>query len=199
MLVGCGGIGSWTGLQLAMLGIKELTLVDFDTVETSNLNRQFFYESDIKKYKADVLKDKLEFINSKMKIINLRFPIENINEVYFKDVDFVFDCLDNIPTREYLEKVCWNLNKPFIHSACSDVVGEIQLVVKGKTKRMMKYPDNMKKLQERRSCNDFDPAICTTNMITASLQIDKFLDYLINRKVNKPITHYIRDMGIKYA
>jgi molybdopterin/thiamine biosynthesis adenylyltransferase len=114
-------------------------------------------------------------------------------------VHFVFDCLDNIPTREYLSKICWDLNVPFIHSACSDVIGEVQLIVKGKTKEMSPYPENMKQSEDKRSCKDFDPAICTTNMITACLQVDKMLDYLINKNTAKPIVNYIRGRGISYG
>lgn len=199
MVVGCGGIGTWTALQLTLLGVRKIILVDMDKIEESNLNRQLFFEADIGKNKVDALKDKLERINSKIAIYTHPAAVQSMDSRTYANIDFVFDCLDNIPTREYLSKLCWDKKISFIHSACSDVIGEVQLIVRGKTEEMLPYPENMKQDEDKKSCKDFDPAICTTNMITASLQIDKFLDYLINKDVKKPITNYIRGIGISYG
>ena len=199
IICGCGALGTFAALQLTMLGVRKLTLVDMDKVDESNLNRQFFYEADIGKYKVDALKDKLNKINSKLKIETFNIPIQKINEEEYNNVTFVFDCLDNIETREYLSKLCWKKKIPFIHSACSDVIGEVQLIVNGKTKEMRAYPDSMKLTEEKKSCKDFDPAVCTTNMIVASLQIDKFLDYLIRKETDKASINYIRGRGITYG
>jgi len=198
MIVGCGGIGCWTALQLTMLGIRKITLVDMDTIEESNLNRQFFYESDVEKFKVDALKEKLNKINSKIIIETESKPVESLDKGMYKNIHFVLDCLDNIKTREYLLNICTELNIPFIHSACSDVIGEAQLVIKGKTPAL-KYPEDMRKADERRSCLDFDPAVITTNMIVASLQVDKFLDYLMKKEIKNPFTHYIRGQGLSYG
>ncbi|WP_428860153.1 ThiF family adenylyltransferase [Bifidobacterium dentium] len=63
-LVGAGGIGNFTGYALAMHPAKGLYIIDFDTVEESNLNRQFlFTENDLGKYKASLLKEKLQLRN----------------------------------------------------------------------------------------------------------------------------------------
>jgi molybdopterin-synthase adenylyltransferase len=199
MIVGCGGLGCYAALQLTLLGVRKLTLVDMDAVDQSNLNRQLFYEKDVGRLKVEALKDKLMQINSKLKIETYSSPIQKVNDDVYKNINFVFDCLDNIETREYLSELCWNKKIPFIHSACSDVIGEVQLVVNGKTKKMKEYPKDMKLEQKKKSCKDFDPAVCTTNMVVASLQVDKFLDYLIKGDVAKPFTHYMRGMGITYG
>jgi len=198
MIVGCGGIGCWTALQLTMLGVRKITLIDMDTIEESNLNRQFFYEEDIEKFKVDALVEKLHKINSKIKYHSVAHEVERARDELFKNTHFIFDCLDNIKTREYLLSKCTELNIPFIHSACSDVIGEAQLIIKGKTP-VLKYPEDMKKADERRSCLDFDPAVVTTNMIVASLQVDKFLDYLMKKETKNPFTHYIRGQGLSYG
>ena len=199
MIVGCGGIGTWTALQLTMLGIRKLVLVDMDTVEESNLNRQFYYQEDINKDKVIALKEKLQNINPKLKIMTFTKPIQKLNKNEYKGIDFVFDCLDNIPTREYISKMCWDNKIPFIHSACSDVIGEVQLVVNGKTKVMKEYPKELKESTERKACKDFDPAVCTTNMIVASLQVDKFLDYLLKKDSSKPFVNYIRNTNLSFS
>lgn len=61
LVIGCGGIGSLVTMQLAGAGIEDLILVDPDTIEASNLNRQFFWEmSDIGRSKVEALKDALD-------------------------------------------------------------------------------------------------------------------------------------------
>ena len=64
---------------------------------------------------------------------------------------------------------------------------------------MSEYPETMKKDEERKSCKDFDPAVCTTNMLVSSLQVDKFLDYLIRKDTKKPNINYIRGRGVTYG
>ena len=199
LICGCGGIGAMTALQLAFLGVRKLVLVDMDKVEESNLNRQFFYEKDIGKMKAEALADKLIQINSKLKIDVHTFKIEDLDKEHYKNIQFVFDCLDNIKTREYLSKFCWDNKINFIHSACSDVIGEVQLVIPEKTKMMKAYDVQMRQKEDKKKCTDFDPAVCTTNMLVASLQVDKFLDYLIRKDVKNPFITYIRGTGIRYG
>lgn len=61
LIIGCGGIGSLVAIQLAGAGVEDLTLIDPDTIETSNLNRQFLWErNDAGRPKVEVLKDALE-------------------------------------------------------------------------------------------------------------------------------------------
>ena len=199
MVGGCGALGTFTALQLTFLGVRKIVLVDMDKVEESNLNRQMFYEDEIGKMKADALVSKLKKINSKVKIEVYNSPIERLEKECFNNIQFVFDCLDNIETREYLEEFCWKNKIVFIHSACSDVIGEVQLVVPNKTPRMKKYDAKMKQKEDKKSCKDFDPAICTTNMVVASLQVDKFLDYLIRGDLKNPFISYIRGKGVRYG
>lgn len=69
LLLGCGGIGTHMAWHMTALGVSKLTLVDFDTVERSNFNRQILFDSDdIGKIKVDVLKEKLSSINSDVQI-----------------------------------------------------------------------------------------------------------------------------------
>lgn len=196
MVVGCGGIGTWTAMQLTFIGVRKLILVDMDTVSESNLNRQFFFEKEIGNLKVDALASKIKSVNSKIKVDCYTQPVESLGKDTFQGVNVIFDCLDNIPTREFLEKLCIERKIPLLHSACSDVVGEVSLITHD-NKTRMEYPQNMKEVQKKASCNDFDAAVCTTNMMVASLQVDKFLDYLLKGDKHTRIT-YIRGKGISY-
>ena len=68
-ILGVGGLGGWSALTLACCGIGEMLLVDFDTVEVSNLNRQILYgESDIGRPKAGLAAERLDAFNSAMRV-----------------------------------------------------------------------------------------------------------------------------------
>ncbi len=67
-VAGCGGLGSNAAAALARAGVGELILADFDTVEESNLNRQYFFQDDIGKYKVDALETRLKSINPEIVI-----------------------------------------------------------------------------------------------------------------------------------
>ena len=197
VVVGAGGLGSVVGLQLAMLGVKKISLVDMDNVETSNLNRQFFYEEDITSPKTEALSSKLKLLNSTIEIDTYNSKIEETNGL-LKDATYVFDCLDNINTREYLNKECVEHNVPLIHAGCSDKIGEIQLILPKETACLgcNPYPEEMKK--DKRSCGDFDPSIAPTNFIVASLQIDMFCNHLFGNSP-KTFVSYIKDKSLSFG
>lgn len=89
LILGCGGIGTHLAWHMATVGVGKLTLVDFDSVEESNLNRQLlFNRNDIGKYKTDVLKEKLSAINSSIKIQTMNIHItseEDLEKVCVSD------------------------------------------------------------------------------------------------------------------
>lgn len=96
-LIGCGGTGSNIGLCLASSGIKKLTLIDCDSVQISNLNRQFAYDSaDIGKSKVQCLKDKLLRINSEIDISLYEHKITCSEDLYClpKDVSLLVSAID---------------------------------------------------------------------------------------------------------
>ena len=81
-IAGTGGIGSNTAVHLVRSGVKELKFGDFDVIEESNLNRQFYFKDQLGKYKAEMLYENLKRINPngdfQYKII--KFERANIKE-----------------------------------------------------------------------------------------------------------------------
>lgn len=98
LILGAGGIGGAVALQLLMSGVKQLTLVDFDKVEDSNLNRQVLYsESDIGKPKVEAARDRLLQIDSSGRIEAINLELTNAEEVRSlvqRGYDLVFRCAD---------------------------------------------------------------------------------------------------------
>lgn len=95
-IAGAGGIGSNVAVSLARSGIGEITIVDFDKVEASNLNRQQYFIDDIGKYKVYALKEIIKRINPYVNVNSFVDKLEDENIMsYFKDVDIVIEAFDN--------------------------------------------------------------------------------------------------------
>lgn len=100
IILGCGGIGSHIAWHMAILGIRKIILVDYDTVEESNLNRQLLYNTDdLGESKVKVLKSKIKKINDQIEVedINIEINSKTILESLLKDhpADLIIKSLDS--------------------------------------------------------------------------------------------------------
>lgn len=95
-IAGLGGLGSSVAIALARVGVSYLKLVDFDTVDPSNLNRQQYFISNIGKYKTQALADIIAKINPfvNVEIETIKLDENNVNSV-FNSCDIVAECFDN--------------------------------------------------------------------------------------------------------
>lgn len=138
-VVGVGGLGSPVAYYLAAAGIGTVLLIDEQTPELSNLNRQILHwEEDVgRRSKPESAKWKLERFNSDIKIeaYTGRLTAENIDEV-LKDVDIVVDCLDNFQTRYLLDEYVHRKRIPLVHGAVEGMHGQVTTIVPGITKSL---------------------------------------------------------------
>jgi len=135
LIAGLGGLGSPNATNLAYAGIGKLTLLDCDSVELSNLNRQtLHWEKDVGALKVVSGAAKLAAMNSKMEIrpLNVRITAENAGEL-LAGVDLVVDCLDNMETRFVLNESCVRAGIPFIYGGISGLEGQLTTIIPGKT------------------------------------------------------------------
>ncbi|BDU51555.1 sulfur carrier protein ThiS adenylyltransferase ThiF [Haliovirga abyssi] len=95
-IAGVGGIGSNVAVNLVRSGITKLKIVDFDKIDISNLNRQFYFENQIGKNKVEALKENLLKINNRLEIITINKKIvnENIEEI-FNDCNIIVEGFDS--------------------------------------------------------------------------------------------------------
>jgi adenylyltransferase/sulfurtransferase len=116
LVVGAGGLGSPTLLYLAAAGVGTLGIVDFDTVDVSNLQRQVIHgQSDIDKLKAESARESVAEINPYVQV-NLhtdRLDVDNVMEV-FADYDLIVDGTDNFATRYMVNDAAVLLGKPYV-------------------------------------------------------------------------------------
>ena len=134
-VLGVGGLGCAASVYLAYAGIGHITIVDKDSVELSNLNRQILHwEQDIEERKTASAARKLSSINSSIKITPVCDSItkENVRGI-IKGVDVVIDGLDNFRTRFLVNEACVKQSIPFVHAGVNGLLGAITTIIPGKT------------------------------------------------------------------
>ena len=116
LCVGAGGLGSPALMYLAAAGVGTLGIVEFDTVDESNLQRQIIHgQSDIGKSKAISAKEKIAEINPNVNVVvhEVRIDTYNVMEI-FSQYDLIVDGTDNFATRYLVNDACVLLKKPYV-------------------------------------------------------------------------------------
>jgi sulfur-carrier protein adenylyltransferase/sulfurtransferase len=119
LCVGTGGLGSPMALYLAAAGIGTLGLVDFDVVDSSNLQRQIIHSTkDIGRKKLDSAEEKLTALNPALKVVKHETMLTSANALeILKDYDVVADGTDNFPTRYLVNDACVLTGKPNVYGS----------------------------------------------------------------------------------
>lgn len=120
LVVGCGGIGTELIKLLIHIPQFHITVIDYDNVDITNLNRQFFFT------KNDINKSKSKTVGIKCKIKYLSKRIQDIDTIYFYSTfDVVFNCLDNNETRSYVNQRCYLLGINLIDGGSGGWFGQV--------------------------------------------------------------------------
>ncbi len=134
-VIGAGGLGSTILMQLAVSGFGRIVVVDTDTVELSNLNRQVIHwERDIGRNKAESAGEKLAQMNSEIEIVPIsdRLTVQNIGR-HFADVQGIVDGLDNFPDRFMVNEFAVQKRLPLFHGAVRGFEGRATTILPGIT------------------------------------------------------------------
>ena len=103
LILGVGGVGGYVAESIARCGVLNITIVDYDTIDITNINRQIIaLHSTIGKKKVEVLKNRILDINPncKVKTLDLFYGIDNKDILFESHIDYVFDCCDSIKSKE---------------------------------------------------------------------------------------------------
>ncbi|MDA3931266.1 MAG: tRNA threonylcarbamoyladenosine dehydratase [Tenericutes bacterium] len=117
IVFGLGGVGSFAAEALVRSGIGHLVVVDYDTVDITNINRQLIaLESTIGEYKTQVFLNRAKDINPEIEIevVNQKVTEDNVFEILKRKPDFVLDCIDDVFAKVELAKACQSLGIPII-------------------------------------------------------------------------------------
>ena len=190
LVAGCGALGNEVLKNLALLGIGEIGLIDFDVVESSNLARcVFFREGDIGKLKAEVAAKCVRELNPSVKTkLLIADIVTQVGAGFLEAFDVVIGCLDNIAARYKLNRLCRMAAVPWINGGIDEFCGQVSLF----------YPDESacyectittsmwQRMYERNSCLLPSPRrtkmpIATTAILaslTAALQVQEAIALL---------------------
>ncbi len=177
-VVGCGGLGGFIIEELARLGIGNITAIDGDVFEESNLNRQLFSETgNIGYSKALAAKERIEKVNPDIKLSAVNEYLNDKNaEKHLKNHNVVCDALDNIPSRKLIQKTCETLNIPLVYGAIAGWYGHVSTVFPGDNILDYIYDTDQVKGEEQELGNpSFTPALI------ASLQVAEVVKLLTGK------------------
>lgn len=119
LVLGVGGVGGYVVESLVRSGIGKIIIVDFDTVDITNINRQIIaLDSTVGMKKVDVLESRIKDINSNCIVIKNDNFIDNDNflDLFNEKIDFFVDACDTVSVKKMVIKTCIEKNIPFISS-----------------------------------------------------------------------------------
>ena len=135
LIVGAGGLGSPAALYLAAAGVGRIGLIDADTVDMTNLQRQVIHHTDdVGVEKVVSAANKIEAINPDVRVEThkARALAGNAREI-IRDYDFVLDGTDNFPSKFLVNDACYFEKKPFSHAGILRFDGQMITVIPGET------------------------------------------------------------------
>ncbi len=193
MVVGAGATGNELVKNLALAGIGTIFLVDFDTIEPSNLNRCVFFTNDSItqiQYKADAVKNACKNLNSKTEILPIKKELNAIDKSMYQQCDVICSCLDNLEARIEANNYAYYNQKPFIDSGIDELFGSVQVVYSEVPKTACLQcgisDRDLELMWERFSCTGQEiavqeriiPSVITTTSIIGGIQAQQFFKIL---------------------
>ncbi|CXJ26089.1 SUMO-activating enzyme subunit 2, putative [Plasmodium berghei] len=135
LLVGAGGIGSEFLKSIITIGCKNIDIIDIDTIDITNLNRQFlFKKKDVKKHKSIVAKERALKHRKDLNINAYTFDVCTMKGSDISKYDYVINALDNIKARKYVNKLCITEKKVLIEAGSTGYNGQVYPIFSSETK-----------------------------------------------------------------
>lgn len=176
VIAGAGGLGSPIAMYLAAAGVGKLSLIDCDTVETGNLNRQLLHwQKDIGRPKSQSALDKLVRMNPdiRVEVSSTKIDADNASKLV-AGYNAVVDALDNFNTRYILNQAAIACGIPFFHGAVSGFEGRAMSILPGKSACL-------RCLHKGPVPDAVTPVIGVTPGIIGSIQATEVIKFLIGK------------------
>lgn len=116
---GVGGVGSFAVEALARVGVGKLVLIDFDTVDITNINRQLHaFPDTVGQSKVQLMKERITriFPEIEVEVFEEKYTSENAEQIFSTQWDYVIDAIDMVSSKLDLIERCWNNGIPVISS-----------------------------------------------------------------------------------
>ena len=171
-VIGCGGLGGNIIEHLARIGVGAVTVVDGDTFDTSNLNRQLLSNpSNLGQSKAVCAAERIRLINPdvKVQVVEAFLDEDNASSI-LAGHDVVIDALDSPDARRILAKACAGLDLTMIHGAISGWCGQIAVLKPGSLLMDNLYGDRQS-LSSAPSTLSFTPSVCASIEVSEAVKV----------------------------
>lgn len=185
VIVGLGGLGSNCANLLARAGIGKLILIDHDSVDETNIQRQTLYsEKDIGKPKAGLASQYLKEINSELEVEVSISKIDEINMDILKS-DIILDCTDNLETRRLINRYCLKNKIPWVHASCVRDIGEVYTILPNKPCYCCVFGNHKAELLPEK-----EGILNTTVAMTSSIQVNETFKLILGQEPTKELIRF---------
>lgn len=174
-IAGAGGLGSNCAASLVRSGFRNLKIVDFDRIQPSNLDRQFYFEDQVGRSKVEALKENLERIRPGIEIEAVYLKIEKGDaERLFKDCDIVAECFDRAEYKTMIISELLAMGKFIVSASGLGGVGRSDEI------KVHRMKSNLVVIGDLETDTETSPALSPRVAITAAKQADEILLNVIN-------------------
>lgn len=188
-IVGAGGLGSLAAELLCRAGVGTIIILDYDTVELSNLQRQALYEeADLGKPKALAAAEHLRRIDPAVKAIAHVKQASVATLGLLDDAELILDCTDNLQARLILNEYAMKRKVPFIYCGAVETRGMLYVVDPTRKERAC-FSCVFEKLKSVENCEDFG-VLNTTVHLAATLEVAEALKLLLGEEYTEGIVSF---------
>jgi len=199
IMIGAGALGNFAGLDMVLNNIGTLYVVDFDEVESTNLNRQVFFYDSVGKKKAAALTEVLSKINPRCHLIDLPIKITPKEEGLFSSIspDLIVDGVDNNKARALLNYFATKHQIPFVSSGTKYDSGQTTVYYPGKTACLncqAEIDDHaLSAHQPNQSCIfAAQPSVITSNQIQSGIGGGETKTILLPQQYGEPTNYMLK-------
>ena len=175
-IAGCGGLGSNAAVSLARIGVGRLVIADFDRIEETNLNRQYFFLDQIGEYKVKAIKANISRINPTVKVQEhvIKLDENNIADL-FESCDVIIEAFDKAEMKEMLiETIQTELPAmPVISGVGMSGWGKNETIKTSKYNNLYLIGDN--EIEATEETPPLAPRVCIVSNMMANLAIEILL------------------------
>ncbi len=213
VLVGVGAIGSYVATILASSGIGKLVIIEFDTIELSNLNRQLLFRNeDLGKSKAETATRRLKEINPDIEIEVYDKKMEDVSAAVYEEADVIIGCLDTFIGRRWISSMSLRVKKPLILGGMFAFLGDVQVIIPDKTacfecqplvpdeelaQACTPFGEERKKEREEEEEEAKLPAVATLSSIIGGIMAQESLKLILD--LGEPLENYMFYDGLNNA
>lgn len=179
MVVGAGALGNEVLKNLALVGVKQILIIDFDVVERTNLAKSVLYrdrDCTGERAKVDIAAERLRDISPDLKIQTINGDATvDVGLGLFREMDVVIGCLDNRLTRMWLNRFCFALGKGWVDGGILELAGQVDVYIPtGNCYECGLGPKALSNIQYRNGCLNrmkryASAGLATTNILAASV------------------------------